>query len=162
MKLLDTLKISLLNIKSNKFKSRIFIIVFGIFFILLSLIFSVNKTLNMFIDRYINADFQLQDNIIDSSLYILNSNNIETIKDAINRLAGSIDTIIIDSLPMLTNKENNADKVISEVQRIISICNRNKIDLYIINQYRMNNKCENYTYYLNRLRLYYNKRIKVG
>lgn len=111
---------------------------------------------------YINADFQLQDNIIDSSLYILNSNNIETIKDAINRLAGSIDTIIIDSLPMLTNKENNADKVISEVQRIISICNRNKIDLYIINQYRMNNKCENYTYYLNRLRLYYNKRIKVG
>lgn len=57
MKLLDTLKISLLNIKSNKFKSRIFIIVFGIFFILLSLIFSVNKTLNMFIDRYINADF---------------------------------------------------------------------------------------------------------
>ena len=111
---------------------------------------------------YVNADFQLQDNIIDSSLYILNSNNIETIKDAINRLAGSIDTIIIDSLPMLTNKENNADKVISEVQRIISICNRNKIDLYIINQYRMNNKCENYTYYLNRLRLYYNKRIKVG
>ena len=111
---------------------------------------------------YINADFQLLDNIIDSSLYILNSNNIETIKDAINRLAGSIDTIIIDSLPMLTNKENNADKVISEVQRIISICNRNKIDLYIINQYRMNNKCENYTYYLNRLRLYYNKRIKVG
>ena len=73
-----------------------------------------------------------------------------------------IDTIIIDSLPMLTNKENNADKVISEIQRIISICNRNKIDLYIINQYRMNNKCENYTYYLNRLRLYYNKRIKVG
>ena len=111
---------------------------------------------------YINADFQLQDNIIDSSLYILNSNNIESIKDAINRLAGSIDTIIIDSLPMLTNKENNADKVISEIQRIISICNRNKIDLYIINQYRMNNKCENYTYYLNRLRLYYNKRIKVG
>ena len=87
---------------------------------------------------------------------------MRTIKDAINRLAGSIDTIIIDSLPMLTNKENNADKVISEVQRIISICNRNKIDLYIINQYRMNNKCENYTYYLNRLRLYYNKRIKVG
>lgn len=111
---------------------------------------------------YINADFQLLDNIIDSSLYILNSNNIETIKDAISRLAGSIDTIIIDSLPMLTNKENNANKVISEIQKIISICNRNKIDLYIINQYRMNNKCEEYTYYLNRLRLYYNKRIKVG
>ena len=111
---------------------------------------------------YINADFQLLDNIIDSSLYILNSNNIETIKDAISRLVGSIDTIIIDSLPMLTNKENNANKVISEIQKIISICNRNKIDLYIINQYRMNNKCEEYTYYLNRLRLYYNKRIKVG
>ena len=111
---------------------------------------------------YINADFQLLDNIIDSSLYILNSNNIETIKDAISRLAGSIDTIIIDSLPMLTNKENNANKVISEIQKIISICNRNKIDLYIINQYRMNNKCEEYTYYLNRLKLYYNKRIKVG
>ncbi len=111
---------------------------------------------------YVNADFQLQDNIIDSSLYILNSNDILIIKDAISRLAGSIDTIIIDSLPMLTNKEHNADKVISEVQKVISICNRNKIDLYIINQYRMNNKYEEYTYYLNRLRLYYNKRIKVG
>lgn len=111
---------------------------------------------------YVNADFQLQDNIIDSSLYILNSNDVSIIKDAANRLAGSIDIIIIDSLPMLTNKEHNTDKVISEVQKIVSICNRNKIDLYIINQYRMNSKCEEYTYYLNRLRLYYNKRIKVG
>ncbi len=111
---------------------------------------------------YVNADFQLQDNIIDSSLYILNSNDVSIIKDAANRLAGSIDIIIIDSLPMLTNKEHNIDKAISEVQKIVSICNRNKIDLYIINQYRMNNKCEEYTYYLNRLRLYYNKRIKVG
>lgn len=111
---------------------------------------------------YVNADFQLQDNIIDSSLYILNSNDVSIIKDAANRLAGSIDIIIIDSLPMLTNKEHNTDKAISEVQKIVSICNRNKIDLYIINQYRMNNKCEEYTYYLNRLRLYYNKRIKVG
>ena len=111
---------------------------------------------------YVNADFQLQDNIIDSSLYILNSNDVSIIKDAANRLAGSIDIIIIDSLPMLTNKEHNIDKATSEVQIIVSICNRNKIDLYIINQYRMNNKCEEYTYYLNRLRLYYNKRIKVG
>ena len=110
---------------------------------------------------YINADFQLQDNIIDSSLYILNTNRIETIKDAVTKLAESIDTIVIDSLPMLINDEGNTDKVITDVQRIISICNRNKIDLYIINQYRTNNRCEEYTYYLSRLRLYYNKRIKV-
>ena len=110
---------------------------------------------------YVNADFQLLDNLIDSSLYILNTNRIETIKDAVTKLAESIDTIVIDSLPMLTNDENNTDKVITDVQKIISICNRNKIDLYIINQYRMNNRCEGYTYYLNRLRLYYNKRIKV-
>ena len=62
---------------------------------------------------------------------------------------------------MLINDENNTDKVITDVQKIISICNRNKIDLYIINQYRTNNRCEEYTYYLSRLRLYYNKRIKV-
>ena len=110
---------------------------------------------------YVNADFQLLDNLIDSSLYILNSNDIKTIKDATNRLAGSIDTIIIDSLPMITNEDHNTDKVISDIQKIMSICNRNKIDLYIINQYRANNKCEDYTYYLSRLRLYYNKRIKV-
>ena len=30
---------------------------------------------------YVNADFQLLDNLIDSSLYILNTNRIETIKD---------------------------------------------------------------------------------
>ena len=57
MKLLDIIKVSLLNIKSNKFKSRVFIIIFGIFFLLLAIIFSANKTLNVFIDRYINADF---------------------------------------------------------------------------------------------------------
>ena len=89
---------------------------------------------------YVNADFQLLDNLIDSSLYILNTNRIETIKDAVTKLAESIDTIVIDSLPMLTNDENNTDKVITDVQRIISICNRNKIDLYIINQYRTNNR----------------------
>ena len=110
---------------------------------------------------YVNADFQLLDNLIDSSLYILNSNDVKTIKDTANKLAGSIDTIIIDSLPMITNEDHNTNKVISDIQKIISICNRNKIDLYIINQYRANNKCEDYTYYLSRLRLYYNKRIKV-
>ena len=31
---------------------------------------------------YVNADFQLLDNLIDSSLYILNTNRIETIKVA--------------------------------------------------------------------------------
>ena len=82
MKLLDTLKISLLNIKSNKFKSRIFIIVFGIFFILLSLIFSVNKTLNMFIDRYINADFHYK--LI--AVKVDNEDRNEIIKKIINIL----------------------------------------------------------------------------
>lgn len=112
---------------------------------------------------YINADFQIMENIVHSSLYILNSNNITTIKDAVVRLQGCVDSIIIDSLPMITNDEENTDKVITEIQRIISICKKNNIDLYIINQYRMNSRnSEDYTYYLNRLHLYYNERIKVG
>lgn len=112
---------------------------------------------------YVNADFQLLDNITNSSLYVLNSNDIYTIKESIILLGDSVDAIIIDSLPMINNKEENTDKVITEMQRIIAQCKRNKVDLYIINQYRMNNKdIEDYTYYLNRLRIYYNKRIKVG
>ena len=101
-------------------------------------------------------------NIIDDSVYIVNSNDVSTIKSIITQLSDSVDTIIIDSLPMITNKEHNIDKVISDIQKIISICNRNKIDLYIINQYRTNAYCEEYTYYLNRLKIYYHKRIKVG
>lgn len=111
---------------------------------------------------YVNADFQIMRNIVDSNLYILNSNDITTIKKAVITLKDSIDTIIIDSLPMINNDEHNIDKVISDIQKIISICKRSNIDLYIINQYRMNQQHEEYTYYLNRLRLYYNKRIKVG
>lgn len=111
---------------------------------------------------YVNADFQIMRNIVDANLYILNSNDITTIKEAVITLKDSIDTIIIDSLPMINNNEHNIDKVISDIQKIISICKRNNIDLYIINQYRMNQQHEEYTYYLNRLRLYYNKRIKVG
>ena len=111
---------------------------------------------------YVNADFQIMRNIVDANLYILNSNDITTIKEAVITLKDSIDTIIIDSLPMINNNEHNIDKVISDIQKIISICKRNNIDLYIINQYRMNKQHEEYTYYLNRLRLYYNKRIKVG
>ena len=111
---------------------------------------------------YVNADFQLMNNIIDDSVYIVNSNDVSTIKSIITQLSDSVDTIIIDSLPMITNKEQNMDKVISDIQKIISICNRNKIDLYIINQYRANMYCEEYTYYLNRLKIYYHKRIKVG
>ena len=111
---------------------------------------------------YVNADFQLMNNIIDDSVYIVNSNDVSTIKSIITQLSDSVDTIIIDSLPMITNKEQNMDKVISDIQKILSICNRNKIDLYIINQYRANMYCEEYTYYLNRLKIYYHKRIKVG
>ena len=111
---------------------------------------------------YINADFQLMNNFIDDNLYIVNSNDVATIKSIVQQLSDSIDTIVIDSLPMITNKEENIEKVISDIQKIISICNRNKIDLYIINQYRTNQYCEEYTYYLNRLKIYYHKRIKVG
>lgn len=111
---------------------------------------------------YVNADFQLMDNIVSDNVYIVNDNNIEIIKDIIENLRDSLDIVVIDSLPMITNSDHNLSRVISDIQKIISICNRNKIDLYIINQYRTNEKCTDYTYYLNRLRLYYNKRIKVG
>lgn len=111
---------------------------------------------------YVNADRQLMDNIITDDTFIVNSNDVLTIKKIITELSESVDSVVIDSLPMIIDEENNPSKTISEVQKIISICNRNKIDLYIINQYRQNDKVEGYTYYLNRLRIYYNERIKVG
>lgn len=111
---------------------------------------------------YVNADFQLMDNLIGTDTYIVNTNKMPIIKTVVEQLSNTVDVIVIDSLPMLTNEEENINKVITDMQKIISICNRNGVDLYIVNQYRNNQYSEEYTYYLNRLKIYYHKRIKVG
>ena len=111
---------------------------------------------------YINSDFKLTTEMMNENMYILNSNNIDLIKESVIQLIHLIDIVVIDSLPTVTNDSNNTEKVITDIQKIISVCNRNKTDLYIINQLRYNQGKEDNTYYLNRLKLYYNKRIKVG
>lgn len=111
---------------------------------------------------YINSDFQATKELLSENMYILNSNNITLIKESVSHLIDLIDVVIIDSLPTVTNEENNTEKVISDIQKIISVCNRNKTDLYVINQLRYRKDRIDYTYYLNRLKLYYHKRIKVG
>lgn len=111
---------------------------------------------------YINSDFQATKELLSENMYILNSNNITLIKESVTHLIDLIDVVIIDSLPTVTNEENNTEKVISDIQKIISVCNRNKTDLYVINQLRYRKDRIDYTYYLNRLKLYYHKRIKVG
>lgn len=111
---------------------------------------------------YINSDFQATKELLSENMYILNSNNITLIKESVIHLIDLIDVVIIDSLPTVTNEENNTEKVISDIQKIISVCNRNKTDLYVINQLRYRKDRIDYTYYLNRLKLYYHKRIKVG
>jgi predicted ATP-dependent serine protease len=111
---------------------------------------------------YINSDFQATKELLSENMYILNSNNITLIKESVTHLIDLIDVVIIDSLPTVTNEENNTEKVISDIQKIISVCNRNRTDLYVINQLRYRKDRIDYTYYLNRLKLYYHKRIKVG
>lgn len=111
---------------------------------------------------YINSDFQATKELLSENMYILNSNNITLIKESVTHLIDLIDVVIIDSLPTVTNEESNTEKVISDIQKIISVCNRNKTDLYVINQLRYRKDRIDYTYYLNRLKLYYHKRIKVG
>lgn len=111
---------------------------------------------------YINSDFQATKELLSENMYILNSNNVTLIKESVIHLIDLIDVVIIDSLPTVTNEENNTEKVISDIQKIISVCNRNKTDLYVINQLRYRKDRIDYTYYLNRLKLYYHKRIKVG
>ena len=111
---------------------------------------------------YINSDFQATKELLSENMYILNSNNITLIKESVSHLIDLIDVVIIDSLPTVTNEENNTEKVISDIQKIISVCNRKKTDLYVINQLRYRKDRIDYTYYLNRLKLYYHKRIKVG
>ena len=111
---------------------------------------------------YINSDFQATKELLSENMYILNSNDATLIKESVIHLIDLIDVVIIDSLPTVTNEENNTEKVISDIQKIISVCNRNKTDLYVINQLRYRKDRIDYTYYLNRLKLYYHKRIKVG
>lgn len=114
------------------------------------------------ITLYINSDFQITTELMHENMYILNSNNVELMKESVIQLIHLVDVIVIDSLPTVTNDTNNTEKVITDIQKIISVCNRNKTDLYIVNQLRYNQGKEDNTYYLNRLKLYYHKRIKVG
>lgn len=111
---------------------------------------------------YINSDFQITTELMHENMYILNSNNVQLMKESVIQLIHLVDAVVIDSLPTVTNDTNNTEKVITDIQKIISVCNRNKTDLYIVNQLRYNQGKEDNTYYLNRLKLYYHKRIKVG
>lgn len=113
---------------------------------------------------YINADKQLNTNYMRDNMFILQENNINEIVKIINNLINNIDIIVLDSLPSLNDGEGlvdiNTNKILSGVQKLISLCNRNKCDLIIVNQERYSNKGV-YTYGLNRLNLYYSKRIKI-
>lgn len=114
------------------------------------------------ITLYINSDFQITTELMHENMYILNSNDVNLMKESVIQLIHLVDAVVIDSLPTVTNETNNTEKVITDIQKIISVCNRNKTDLYIVNQLRYNQGKEDNTYYLNRLKLYYHKRIKVG
>lgn len=114
------------------------------------------------ITLYINSDFQITTELMHENMYILNSNDVNLMKESVIQLIHLVDAVVIDSLPTVTNETNNTEKVITDIQKIISVCNRNKTDLYIVNQLRYNQEKEDNTYYLNRLKLYYHKRIKVG
>lgn len=113
---------------------------------------------------YINADKQLNTNYMRDNMFILQENNINEIIKIINNLINNVDVIVLDSLPSLNDGEElvdiNTNKILSGVQKLISLCNRSKCDLIIVNQERYSNKGF-YTYGLNRLNLYYSKRIKV-
>lgn len=113
---------------------------------------------------YINADKQLNTNYMRSNMFILQENNINEIVKIISSLIINLDVIVLDSLPSLNDGRQlvdiNTNKILSGVQKLISLCNRNKCDLIIVNQERYSNRGI-YTYGLNRLNLYYSKRIKI-
>ena len=60
MKFLDLIKLSLLNIKSNKFKSIIYLLVMLILFLLISITFTGTSSIFNFFDKQFNSYLDLK------------------------------------------------------------------------------------------------------
>ena len=60
MKFLDLIRLSLLNIKSNKFKSIIYSLVMLILFLLISVTFTGTSSIFKFFDKYLNSNYDFR------------------------------------------------------------------------------------------------------
>ena len=77
MKFLDLIKLSILNIKSNKFKSIIYLLVMLILFLLISITFTGTSSIFNFFDKYLNSNYDFR--IIEVN--IQNNDREEIIKN---------------------------------------------------------------------------------
>ena len=77
MKFLDLIKLSILNIKSNKFKSIIYSLVMLILFLLISITFTGTSSIFNFFDKYLNSNYDFR--IIEVN--IQNNDREEIIKN---------------------------------------------------------------------------------
>ena len=65
MKFNDMLKISLLNIKSNKFKCLIYTLIILFLYLLLTITFSGTDSIFKFFDKYLNANYMFRTIVVN-------------------------------------------------------------------------------------------------
>ena len=80
MKFNDMLKISLLNIKSNKFKCLIYTLIILFLYLLLTITFSGTDSIFKFFDKYLNANYMFRTIVVN-----VDNNNREDIIENIEK-----------------------------------------------------------------------------
>lgn len=109
---------------------------------------------------YVDLDNKLLNEYVRNNMLLYYPKTAEDLYDTLLELKEDIDTLVIDSLPMLISKDGTVYKTLAMIQKIISYCRRNKINVVLVNQYRYkNNGLATYGY--KRLGIYYNTRICV-
>ena len=98
MKFLDLNKLSLLNIKSNKFKSIIYSLVMLILFLLISITFTGTSSIFKFFDKYLNSNYDFR----TIEINIQNDDREKIIKNIENQNIKEIQKIFPNSDYLLT------------------------------------------------------------
>lgn len=109
MKFLDLIKLSILNIKSNKFKSIIYLLVMLILYLLISITFTGTSSIFNFFDKQFNSYLDLK--TISLKLDSMNKekelNNIKSLN--IKEVVAYYDDYYSLNLSLSSNKDFNFD-----------------------------------------------------
>jgi len=127
MKFLDLNKLSLLNIKSNKFKSIIYSLVMLILFLLISITFTGTSSIFKFFDKYLNSNYDFR----TIEINIQNDDREKIIKNIENQNIKEIQKIFPNSDYLLTFLDIEQ----SEIPNISKLDVKNaSISAYVISQ----------------------------
>ena len=109
MKFLDLIKLSILNIKSNKFKSIIYLLVMLILFLLISITFTGTSSIFNFFDKQFNSylDLKTISLKLDSMNKAKELNNIKSLN--IKEIVAYYDDYYSLNLSLSSNKDFNFD-----------------------------------------------------